>query len=476
MTAMLIGWRHYRFQRWLGLGSAIAQVAAALALLLQVDRHGYAVERLGGWPSPFGIVFVADRLGAAMALVATVILVAVAITSLAGVDARREAFGYHALVQALLVGVQGAFLTGDLFNLYVWFEVMLMASFVLLSLGGERLQMKAALKYVAYNLVASILFLSGLGLLYGVAGTLNMADLHRVIASHPHQGFITGVSMLFLVAFGVKAAVFPFFGWLPASYHTPPPVVSALFAGLLTKVGVYALVRAFTLVFVHDAGLTHSILLGIATATMVVGVLGAVAQAEFRKVLSFHIVSQIGYMVLGLALFTPLALAGTVFYVVHHILVKANLFLIAGAAERLQGDGRLKDMGDLLNRRPWLAFLFLVSALSLAGLPPLSGFWAKLALTRAAIEAQALWIVVVALAVSLLTLVSMTKIWNEAFWKPRERADQPGRGIGVLAGPIAALAMLTLTLGVAGAPFYAYCERASEQLMNPALYVEAALR
>ena len=253
-------------------------------------------------------------------------------------DRRREAFGYYPLVHALLLGVCGAFLTGDLFNLYVWFEVMLMASFVLLALGGERAQLHGAIKYVTLNLVSSAVFLAAVGILYGVTGTLNMADLARKLRRDRRtRRSVTAVAMLFLVAFGIKAAVFPLFFWLPASYHTPPGAVSALFAGLLTKVGVYALIRVFTLLFVRDVGYTHMLILVLSGLTMVTGVLGAVAQREFRRVLSFLIIGQIGYMIMGLGLFTPAGLAGPIFYIVDHVVVMTNLFLVTSVVRRLCG-------------------------------------------------------------------------------------------------------------------------------------------
>ncbi len=307
---------------------------------------------MGDWPAPFGITLVADLLSAVM----------VVITAITGLPWRsmrwpistrgRRTLGYHALFQILLAGVCGAFLTGDLFNLYVWFEVMLIASFGLLVLGGKEEQIDGGIKYVALNLVSTILFLTGIGLLYGMTGTLNMADLALTVDEVENQGLLTVVAMMFMVAFGVKAAVFPLFFWLPAAYHTPAFSVSAVFAGLLTKVGVYALIRMFTLVFDHDIGFTHTILLWVAGFTMVTGVLGAAAQNDFRKILSFHIVSQIGYMILGLALFTPLALVGAVFYLVHHIIVKANLFLIAGVAQRLAGGTELDRIGGLYKSAP----------------------------------------------------------------------------------------------------------------------------
>jgi multicomponent Na+:H+ antiporter subunit D len=233
--------------------------------------------------------------------------------SFASIDVQRESFGYYPLLHILLMGVCGAFLTGDIFNLYVWFEVMLIASFVLLALGGERAQLEGAIKYVTLNLISSAFFLTAVGILYGMIGTLNMADLARQLSTVAQPGLVMTLAMLFFVAFGIKAALFPLFFWLPASYHTPPVIVSALFAGLLTKVGVYALVRVFTLLFIRDSSYIPTLILVVAGLTMVTGVLGAVAQNEIRRLLSFHIVSQIGYLLMGLGLFTPLVLAGTVF-------------------------------------------------------------------------------------------------------------------------------------------------------------------
>lgn len=481
MSALLMTfWRHGVWQRWLAVAGSAAHVGLALDLLLRVDRLGPQATALGDWPPPFAIVFVADRLGAAMSLIAAFIGLMVAVYAISGIDARREAFGYHPLSQALLAGVCGAFLTGDYFNLYVWFEVMLMASFVLLALGGERKQMAGALSYVSLNLIASATFLTALGLMYGLVGSLNMADVAMRLPDAGNPGLVGAICVFLMIAFGVKAAVFPLYAWLPSSYHTPPSVVTALFAGLLTKVGVFALVRSTTLVFAGTAPFVVPLLLWLAVATMVFGVLGAVSMGGFRKVLAFHIVSQIGYMVFGLALMTPLALTGTVFYVLHHILVKTNLFLIAGIARRKCHTEDLAKMGGLYASAPGLAALFLISAMSLAGIPPLSGFWAKLTLIRAGLEADEAIAVGVALAVGLLTLFSMLKLWNEAFWKPRSGGEPlvPQSELGLRRFryiPVALLALGTVGFGIFVGPLLAFSERAAAELLNPTIYIDASL-
>jgi multicomponent Na+:H+ antiporter subunit D len=384
------------------------------------------------------------------------------------------------------MGVSGAFLTGDMFNLYVWFEVMLIASFVLLALGGERPQIEGAIKYVTINLLSSALFLAAVGILYGLTGTLNMAQLAQQLVALDQPGLVTTLALLFLVAFGIKAAIFPLFFWLPASYHTPPIAVSAIFAGLLTKVGVYALIRVFTLMFVQNVSYSHTLILILAGLTMVTGVLGAAAQMDFRRVLSFHIVSQIGYMLMGLALFSPLALAGSIFYIIHHIIVKTNLFLIGGVVHRLRGTHWLPQLGGLYRTYPGVAMLFLVPALSLAGIPPLSGFWAKFILIRAGLELEQYAIVVTALTVGLLTLFSMTKIWNEAFWKEppdreqemnNDKTSQPGNSsLRLVLLPIIILATLTVSLGVITEPIFNLATQTAEQLLNPTDYIQAVLK
>ena len=483
----LVLWRHPIWQRRLGVGGTAVLFLVAIALLQAVRRDGIQAVQMGGWPAPFGITLVADLFSAIMVLVAALIGFAVAVYSPASVDVRRESFGYYPLYHILLMGVCGAFLTGDIFNLYVWFEVMLIASFVLLALGGERAQLEGAIKYVTLNLVSSALFLTAVGILYGVAGTLNMADLALNLHRTAQPGMVTTLAILFFVAFGIKAAVFPLFFWLPASYHTPPVAVSAIFAGLLTKVGVYAMIRVFTLLFIQEPGYTHRLILLVAGLTMIAGVLGALAQTDFRRALAFQHISHVGYMMMGLGLFTGPALAGSVFYIIHHIIVKTNLFLMTGVTQRLKGTFDLRKLGGLYRASPGVALLFFIPAFSLAGVPPLSGFFAKLALFKAGLDAKEYAIVAAALGVGLLTLLVMARIWTEAFWKPAPETSASGaeeiqgaattnfRGLRPLLAPIILLAVLTVIVGLVAEPVFALATRAAQQLMNPAEYIQAVL-
>ncbi|ARS53455.1 Na+/H+ antiporter subunit D [Kushneria konosiri] len=475
-------WRSRMMQRLIGIAGTAALLATSIWLFASVQSQGYVIMNAGGWAAPFGITLVADLLSAIMVVLTGIIGFAVAVYSLPTIGRGHETFGYYPLMHLLLAGVAGAFLTGDIFNLYVWFEVMLLASFALLILGGERAQMEGAIKYVTLNLLSSVIFLSAVGLLYGLLGTLNMADIARRVALVEDNTLIDVVAVMFMISFGIKAAAFPLFFWLPAAYHTPPVAVSALFAGLLTKVGVYALFRVFTLIFNQSVDYTHEILLWGAGLTMLTGVLGAAAQFEFRRILSFHIVSQIGYMLMGLALFTPLALIGGVFYILHHIIVKTNLFLISGVVYRLKGTHDLKQLGGVYKAWPLLGVLFLIPALSLAGVPPLSGFFAKFVLIRASIEAGHVGITVIALLVGLLTLYSMTKIWAEVFWKksPDEApslkvAPLSQRHLWLMLLPVVGLAGCTVFIGLNGQLLYDVAEASAAQLLNPQAYIDAVL-
>jgi len=465
----------------LALTNAGLHTIAGSLLIYHVHTHGIFATQIGNWPAPFGITLVADRLSAAMVMITAVINLAVTFYSKADIGSDLVRRGHYCLLQILVGGICGAFLTGDIFNLYVWFEVMLMASFGLLVLGQSKTQLDGGVKYVTINLLSTLLFIAGIGLLYGLTGTLNMADLHQKIPLVANRGLVTALAVLFLTAFGIKAAIFPLFFWLPAAYHTPPVSVSAIFAGLLTKVGIYALIRFFTLVVLIDTAYLHFLLLTSAALTMITGVLGAAAQNEFRRILSFHIISQVGYMVLGLALQSRLAIAGTVFYLVHHIIVKANLFLVSGVVRQLQGSFELARLGGIYRSKGWIAGLFFIPAFSLAGFPPLSGFWAKMILIRASLDVHQYWLAFIAAVVGLLTVYSMTKIWGEVFWKPPSEANHvadplPARSISAwMLVPVTALTALTIIIGLGAEFVFQFALQAAEELSHPAHYVRAVM-
>ena len=482
--ACLLAARWPRWQAALAIGGAAALLVVAGMLLWIVDHRGVIAMQIAGWDAPIGITLAADRFSATLLLLTAVLGLAVAVFALGDDRAAQHRSAYYPLLHVLLMGVSGAFLTGDLFNLYVWFELLLIASFGLIALGGERAGVEGATKALALNLIGSMLFLIGTGATYGMTGTLNMADLHtRIAALYAAQpNTVTGVAFTLTVAFALKAAIFPLYFWLPASYHVPPAVTGAIFAAILTKVGVYALVRVFTLPF---AGIepVYVIVLVLTTVTMISGVLGAVAQFEVKRILAWHSVSQIGYIAVGVGLLASdapqarmLGLAAALFFMVHHGLVKPALFLVAGLMRHITTTTQLKPLGGLLRTQPLLAALFALAALSLAGVPPLSGFWAKLAIIRAGVLAHQPVVVAVMLATGGLTLLSMLKIWNEAFWKPGP-ANEPAQSISMpprtMWLPAVALVAIATCIGLFPSPLISLSERAARDVLNPSAYIAA---
>lgn len=343
----------------------------------------------------------------------------------------------------------------------------------LLVIDRTKAQLDGTIKYAVLNLFGTLLFLLAIAILYGVTGTLNMGDMAMVLGQTGGNAALSFSAALFLVSLGIKAGYFPLFFWLPGSYHTATVTVAAIFAGLLTKVGVYATFRTFSLFFEGGEALRDVIAL-MAAGTMLFGVFGAAVQWDVRRILSFHIISQIGYMLLGLAIGTPAALGGAIFYIIHHIIVKANLFLLAGAIYRASGTFDLRRSGGLMASHPLLALLFAIPALSLAGIPPFSGFWAKFLVIDASFRAGAGWLAAVGLFVGLLTIFSMSKIWIEAFWKPSPIARQTTRSVPTaMLISIAFLGAITVWIGVRPEFLVIYATTAAEGLLDPARYIGA---
>ena len=478
VTAVLLASLHGRPARQHrgALASGVVLLAAAGALALRTASGAILVLPLGGWHPRVGVAWVVDPLAAIMLVLAALTSLAMLVYAPASFRADREERFFYPLHQFMMVGVSGAFVTGDLFNLFVFFEVMLLSSFALISLGARPRQLRLTFPYVLVNLVASALLLGGVGAVYGVAGTVNMAELARRMAAGGLPPVLGSGVALVLLAFAVKTALAPVFTWLPDAYPEAPIAISGLFAGLLTKVGVYTLFRTVPLVTAGEAGMLQRVLLAASAATMLVGVLGALGRSHVRGILSFHIVSQVGYMVFGLALFTPLAVAGGIFYVIHHIVVKTALFFAGGIAERVAGSGRLGAVSGMAGTHPWAAAGFFVPAMALAGLPPFSGFWGKLFLIVAGFQAGA-WISTgVAIVVGLLTLASMLKIWVAVYWgaPAGQAAPRLGRDRGMV-GATLALAGLSVAIGLAAPALFAYSQRTAAQLLAVTPYVDAVL-
>jgi multicomponent Na+:H+ antiporter subunit D len=477
--AAVLALRSLALQRMIALGANLGALGAAIGLLVAVESDGVQAQTLGAWPAGVGITLVADLTAALFLVVSLVVIVIVQVFAIGqGVDEGHPRIGQPVYL-VLSAGVSLSFLTGDLFNLFVGFEVMLIASYVLLTLGGGGAQIRSGMTYVVINVLASTLLLATVGLIYGATGTVNMAELASRFGELP-ESTQTALGILLISVFAVKAALFPFFFWLPDSYPTAPVAVTAVFAGLLTKVGIYTLIRSTTILDLDSA---RWVLVMAATLTMIVGVVGAIVQGDIKRILSFHIISQVGYMVMGLAIGTVAGLAGAVLYVVHHIPVKTALFLVGGLVEDSTGTGQLHRLGGLVRRAPVFAVLFAVPALSLAGMPPFSGFLAKLAVITAGLEAEEYLMVAAGLVASLLTIFSMSKIWAGVFWGTADdptpamaEADAENRRLPIDPVTTAATAVLvvaTLVVPIFGGAVYDLAERAAVQLLDSAEYVEA---
>ena len=470
--------------------SALAATTAASAALVVASDSGPIVVDVGGWAAPVGIDLVADRLSSLMLTVSGVMLLCVLLYSLGqgvpeGEDTEEKVSGrvvdsiplaiFHPTYLVLSAGVANAFLTGDLFNLYVGFEILLAASSVLLTLGGTAERIRAGSVYVSVALMSSLLILTAIGLIYAATGTVNMAQLATRLPEIDPTVRVA-LQVLLLLAFGIKAAIFPLSAWLPDSYPTAPAPVTAVFAGLLTKVGVYAILRTQTLLFpVNET--VDQVLLVLALLTMVIGILGAVAQNDVKRLLSFTLVSHIGFMIFGVALATEAGTAAAIYYVVHHISVQTALFLVVGLVEWRGGSTSLDRLGGLAKLAPGLAVLFFIPALNLAGIPPMSGFLGKVGLLTEGVQVGSglAWALVIgSVLTSLLTLYAVVKAWNKAFWQTAPPEIEPHvslpRG---MVWPTGALVAFGLLLTVAAGPLYGYAERAATASMDGYSYVDA---
>ncbi|GAA2424207.1 Na+/H+ antiporter subunit D [Streptomyces macrosporus] len=474
-------WRSPDTQRLLGIGVLTAMLVAAVVLLVLADRHGPLALAVGGWPAPAGVSLVVDRLSAllltvALAVTLAVLFFAIGQSGTEGGDPVHAPF--HPSYLLLTAGVCLAFLAGDLFNLFVAFELMLAASYVLINLGADENRIRAGMTYIITSLLSSLLFLTAIGLVYAATGTVNLADLGDRMPGLP-DGLRTVLSLLLLIVFGIKAAVVPLHFWLPDSYPTAPAPITAVLAALLTKVGLYAMVRTQTLLFPRTEPWTP--LLIAAAVTLLVGTLGAIAQQDLNRLLSFVLVGHIGYMLFGLALYSVTGITGTILYAMHHIAVQAALFLIAGMVTGWGGSAKLPALARAAPPPAVLAGLFLVAALSLSGIPPLSGFVAKLVLLRAGVEqggAAALTLVAAALLTSLLTLYAMAKVWRAVFAAGPERPPavrRRGVRARLMIGAATGTVLVGVLVAVGAEPVARVGERAAVDLMERDAYREAVL-
>ncbi|QCT02989.1 NADH/Ubiquinone/plastoquinone (complex I) [Paenibacillus algicola] len=466
-----------RLQRGISLVSVLINLAVTVLLVGQISRDGIQTLYMGGWLPPYGIVFVADMFAALLVLITLAAAAASLLFAFRTIGEKREQYYFYPFVQFLLAGVIGSFLTGDLFNLFVCFEVMLISSYALIVLGGTKRQLRETLKYILINILSSTLFVAAMAYLYGAVGTLNMAHLSERVAEAQQGGMLNSIAVMFLIVFALKAGLFLFF-WLPGSYSVPPTAVIALFGALLTKVGLYALIRTFSLIFYHDQGFTHSLIGWLAAATMLLGGLGAAAYKDIHRVLNYNVIISVGFIAFGLSVGTREAFDGTVLYLLHDMIAKALLFLLGGMIISAAGSSSLNQMGGLIKTYPAAGWMFFITALALVGIPPLSGFAGKLLIVSGGISATDYWLTGIAVFSSLMVLYSLMNVFIGAFWRddPMLPAVERKKWPAPVYVSVTALLIIVLGFGLGAEWVYSFAGQAGEVLSNPSLYIDAVLK
>lgn len=464
-------------QRWISGLSMLLTVIISLVLVQSVFTNGVQTLNLSNWKAPFGVIFVIDMLSALLVLTTSIVAFASVLFAFRSIGAETEKFYFYSFFQFLITGVMGSFITGDIFNLFVFFEVMLMASYALIIIGGRKIQFHETPKYILVNVISSALFVTAIAFLYSVTGTLNMADLSVKVAEAGQGGLLTVIAILFIVVFGIKGAIFPLYFWLPGSYQAPPTIITAIFGGLLTKVGVYAIMRTSTLIFNQQPEITHQFIGILAILTIVVGAIGAIAYWDIKQIIIYNIIIAVGVILFGLSVNTPVAIEGSIFYLVHDMIIKVALFLLAGAVIVVTGTSNIKKMGGLIKFHPLLGWLFFVAAMALVGVPPLSGFVGKILILQGGFENGNYIGSAVVLISSLLVLYSMMKIFMNVFWRETvlRKEDEKGSTKGLLL-PCALLVVLSIFYGIGSEWIYQYVEQAVAVLVDPSIYVESVLK
>ncbi|SDW60407.1 multisubunit potassium/proton antiporter, PhaD subunit [Ruegeria halocynthiae] len=485
---------HLDLQRIFSVAGVMALLGIALTITAQATTGEIQVYELGDWPAPFGIVLVLDRMSAMMVLLTALLALPIVLYAIgSGWDDRGKHF--HALFHFQLMGVCGAFLTGDAFNLFVFFEVLLIASYGLMTHGGGAVRLKAGVQYVTYNLLGSTLFLFALGTIYSVTGTLNMADLAVRVAEIPPEdtALLRVGAVLLLLVFCIKAAVLPLHFWLPASYANAPLPVAALFA-IMTKVGAYSILRVYTLAFGPDVAVTEGLvgawLQPAALVTLAVGAIGILGSQHIARMAAFCAITSMGTLLIAISLFNEVAIAAALYYIFHSTLATALLFLVADMVMERRG-GVIAPTAPMA-QSGLISALFFVGAIAMAGMPPLSGFVGKLLVldaSRGAPDASAIWAVI--LIGSFVTIVGLARAGSLIFWKchdaqvcpPTEPDEEvadtalfapephPGLAFTSVFGVVLGLVLLTLFAG----PALEYTSKTAEQLFTPDIYISAVL-
>lgn len=457
-------------------GSLVLIWLALTLLLLSLNCQPYVIFQ-GNWPAPFGIALVVDALSKVMLAIFALVVTCISFYSFHDKAVKSKQPIFFAGFWLIVLGITGALLTADIFNLYVWYEVMLASAFILL-VSIDRPKTKSIFTYALLNTLGTLLMLLSIGLIYGALGTLNYADIAQQISSSSSIWNLP-IFTLFIFSMGIKGAIFPLYFWLPKAYPDTSVSSTLLLSSLITKVIMVVLLRLFWLWPILHRSSVSSILLYLAWGSMFFGVLGAASQFQFKRILAFHIISQLGYVLLAIVLPLKMAIVAAVYFLIHNIFVKTNLFMVAGVLEQHKGTDCLKRLGSVLKEHKVLASTFFLAAFSLAGFPPLSGFWGKFLIIKSALLAHFYWSAFFAIIVSLLTLYSMIKIWNYVFCEPPENQEQiiskPFPFSFNLTVAITPLLLLSLFMGLYPDFLLELLKPIENQLSNPQQYIQWVL-
>ena len=475
---LIFNQKRIAYQRIITLLGLILAIISAVSLVYKVYLDGPQTVTFGSWPVPFGITMVSDMVSALLVTTTLILAFFIVWYGFESIGKERERFFYYPGVMFIITGVNGAFTTGDIFNLFVFFEVLLMASYLLIVLGGEKAQLRESIKYILVNVLSSALFVITVAFLYSVVGTLSMADISLKIAEIKQPGIITVIAVMFLMVFGMKAAIFPLYFWLPSAYSAPPIPVLALFGALLTKVGVYAIMRTYTLFFTYDLAYTHELLLILSIITIIAGSIGALAHFDVKQIIIYNIVIAVGVILFGVAQMNQSGLEGAMFYLVHDMIIKAALFLLIGLIIYVTGTTNLRKMGGLMKTYPALGWFYLIAAFGLAGVPPLSGFVGKLLIVQGGFQAGNIWTSLLLLASSLIVLLSVIRIFIYAFWgEQRQVSNQVNKKVyNRMFFPTMLLVCISILYGVGTEWLTPLMEDAAKLLVDPSIYTDAVMK
>ncbi|WP_419892780.1 Na+/H+ antiporter subunit D [Macrococcoides caseolyticum] len=451
-------------------GALITFVIACIQFVMIARFHTMYLE-LGNWKVPYSIVLVSDMLSCLLVLTSTFITLLMIFYSYQSIGIERETYYYYTSVMFMLTGLNGAFTTGDIFNLFVFFEVFLISSYVLMIIGGTKIQLQESIKYILVNVTSSAFFVLAIGMLYSVIGSLNMADMSSKINEIKDQNIIIICAILFIFVFATKAGMFPLYFWLPGAYYAPPIPILALFGALLTKVGVYALYRTYSLFFQQSGDIVQNILLILALLTIIFGCVGALAYHDMKKIIIYNIMIAVGVIIVGLAIYTKTSTIGGIYYLLHDMIIKASLFMLIGIIIKITGQTDIRKIGGMIKAYPLLGFTYFIAALSLAGIPPLSGFYGKYFIVKAGMQEGYIVSSIIVLLSSLVVLLSVIKIFLSVFFGKGETYVKPPINKMMIAA--VTMTVIAVLFGVMSESLYPLIEQAAKSIYAPETYVKA---